>query len=155
VNVAEHSNTGHAEGAAAGHGHGITRYVIIWLTLLAFTVLTVVTGQIDLGAANIYVAMIIATTKATLVVLFFMHLWDEGGVNRLIFVSSIIFALVMLLGIFGDLTTRQRGGLPHGGPTPSKIHGHHKVDTGHGHEGGGHESGQEGGGAHAPEGGGH
>jgi cytochrome c oxidase subunit IV len=134
--VADHSKQAHA--AEAGHGHGgIGRYVFIWLTLLAFTILTVVTGQIDLGAANIYVAMLIATTKATLVVLFFMHLWDEGGVNRLIFVSSIIFALVMMLGIFGDLMTRQPGGLPNGGPLPSKLHGHQKVQTGHG--GGAHE----------------
>jgi caa(3)-type oxidase subunit IV len=137
--VADHSKTGHD--AAAGHGqHGIGRYLVVWALLLVFTIITVVTGQIDLGAANIYVAMLIATTKATLVVLFFMHLWDEGGVNRLIFASSIIFALVMMLGIFGDLTTRQSGALPNGGPLPSKLHGHHKVETGHGggHEGGGH-----------------
>ena len=43
----------------------------------------------DLGAANIFIAMAIATTKATLVVLFFMHLYDEGGVNRLVFVVSL------------------------------------------------------------------
>ncbi len=143
--MADHSKTaGHATaGHGESHGHGgIGRYVAIWLTLLVFTVITVVTGRIDLGAANIYVAMLIATTKATLVVLFFMHLWDEGGVNRLIFVSSIIFALVMMLGIFGDLTTRQHGALPNGGPLPSKVHGHQKIETHHGQgEGGGHEGG--------------
>lgn len=98
--------------------HGISRYVAIWLILLALTVLTVVTGKMDLGAANIYIAMAIATTKATLVVLFFMHLWDEGGVNRLVFAVSILFLLVLILGVFGDLTTRIPFSLPNSGPIP-------------------------------------
>ena len=116
---------GHGDGHAAAHeAHGMGRYVAIWLILLAFTIITVVTGRMDLGAANIYVAMAIATTKATLVVLFFMHLWEEGAVNRLIFVTSIIFALVLLLGLFGDLMTRAPGALPNGGPMPIKPRPH-------------------------------
>jgi caa(3)-type oxidase subunit IV len=116
---------GHGDGHEAAHeAHGMGRYVAIWLILLVFTVVTVVTGRMDLGSANIYVAMAIATTKATLVVLFFMHLWEEGAVNRLIFVTSIIFALVMLLGLFGDLMTRAPGALPNGGPMPIKSRLH-------------------------------
>ena len=72
----------------------------------------------DLGAANICVAMVIAITKATLVVLFFMHLWDEGGVNRLVFVVSLLFVAVLMLGVFGDLMTRLPITLPNDGPLP-------------------------------------
>jgi cytochrome c oxidase subunit 4 len=118
-------------GGAAGHGehaehgsHGVGRYFLIWGILLAFTGITVTTGRMDLGSANIYVAMAIATTKATLVLLFFMHLWEEGAVNRLIFVTSVLFALVLMLGIFGDLMTRAHGALPNGGPMPIRPHGH-------------------------------
>jgi cytochrome c oxidase subunit 4 len=94
------------------------RYVAIWLALLVLTVVTVVTGRIDLGAANIWIAMAIATTKATLVVLFFMHLWDAGAMNRMIFVVSVVFVAVLMLGVFGDLMQRLSVTLPNGGPLP-------------------------------------
>ena len=108
---------GHGSGAGhdAAHSHGIGRYVAVWLTLLVFTVITVVTGRMDLGAANIFVALAIALTKATLVVLFFMHLYDEGGVNRMVFVVSLLFVAVLLLGTFGDLMTRNPMTLPNEG----------------------------------------
>ena len=105
--------------AHAGHAaHGIGRYIAVWLTLLVFTVITVVTGRIDLGWVNIWLAMGIALTKATLVVLFFMHLYDEGGVNRLVFIVSILFVAVLMLFVFGDLMTRLPMTLPNDGPVP-------------------------------------
>jgi cytochrome c oxidase subunit 4 len=110
------------EGAHAGGHGGIGRYVLIWAILLVFTGITVATGRMDLGAANIFIALAIATTKATLVVLFFMHLWDMGGVNRLVFVVSVLFAVVLIIGVFGDLTARLTISLPHGGPLPYHPH---------------------------------
>jgi cytochrome c oxidase subunit IV len=114
--VAE-TTTHHKEGAHEG-GHGIGRYALIWLILLVFTGLTIFTGRMDLGVANIFIALAIATTKATLVVLFFMHLWDMGGVNRLVFVVSVLFAIVLIIGVFGDLMVRLPITLPNGGPLP-------------------------------------
>jgi cytochrome c oxidase subunit 4 len=114
--VAE-TTTQHKEGAHEG-GHGIGRYALIWVILLVFTLLTIVTGRMDLGVANIFIALAIATTKATLVVLFFMHLWDMGGVNRLVFVVSVLFAIVLIIGVFGDLMVRLPISLPNGGPLP-------------------------------------
>jgi cytochrome c oxidase subunit 4 len=123
--VAEH-NTGHhaagGGGGAQGHqGHGIGRYVAVWLALLVFTVLTVWTGRMELGAANIYVAMAIASTKATLVVLFFMHLWESGSVNKMVFVSSVVFVIVLMVGVFGDLMFRLPSALPPGVPPPPGV----------------------------------
>jgi cytochrome c oxidase subunit 4 len=109
--------TQHKEGSHEG-GHGIGRYALIWALLLVFTALTIFTGRLDLGAANIFIALAIATTKATLVVLFFMHLWDMGGVNRLVFVVSVLFAVVLIIGVFGDLMVRLPVSLPNGGPLP-------------------------------------
>jgi len=94
------------------HGHGAGRYFVIWFLLLAFTVTTVVTGRMDLGAANLPIALMIATIKATLVVLFFMHLWDSEGINRLVFGVSLVFVLVLLAGVFGDVLTRPTETLP-------------------------------------------
>jgi cytochrome c oxidase subunit 4 len=102
-------------------GHGIGRYAIVWGLLLFFTVLTIITGRLNLGAANIFIALAIATTKATLVVLFFMHLWDMGGVNRLVFVVSVLFLLVLMAGVFGDLLVRMPASLPNGGPDRTPI----------------------------------
>lgn len=118
--MAEHKHDqAHGEG---GHSHGMGRYVAVWLALLVFTGITVVTGKIDLGAANIWLAMAIALTKATLVVLFFMHLYDTGGVNRLVFVVSVLFVGVLMIGVFGDLMTRLPMSLPNGGPMPAGAH---------------------------------
>jgi cytochrome c oxidase subunit 4 len=118
--VAEHSHS--KESAHEAHGTG--RYTLIWLILLGFTGLTIFTGRLDLGAANIFIAMAIALTKATLVVLFFMHLWDTGGVNRLVFVVSVLFAVVLMLGVFGDLMVRFPSAVPNGGPQPAIGSGH-------------------------------
>ena len=96
------------------HAHGPGRYVAIWLILLGFTGLTVWTGRMDLGAANIGIALAIATVKATLVVLFFMHLSESHGANRLVFVVSVLFLVVLLVGVFGDLMTRAQISLPSG-----------------------------------------
>jgi cytochrome c oxidase subunit 4 len=110
--------------AAHEGGHGIGRYAIVWVILMVFTVVTVVTGRMDLGGANIFIALAIAVTKATLVVLFFMHMWDMGGVNRLVFVVSVLFAVVLILGVFGDLFVRLPVSLPHGGPVPMDVKQH-------------------------------
>ena len=99
------------------HRHGPGRYFLIWALLLGFTVTTVVTGRMDLGAANLPLALTIASIKATLVVLFFMHLSESHGVNRLVFVVSILFVLVLMAGVFGDLLTRFPMSLPGGIPT--------------------------------------
>lgn len=117
-----HESTSKAERHAA---HGPGRYFVIWVLLLVFTGTTVWTGRLDLGAANLPLALTIATVKATLVVLFFMHLSEAAGANRIVFVVSILFALVMMLGVFGDLLTRSAMSLPpragqvtHGEPIP-------------------------------------
>jgi cytochrome c oxidase subunit 4 len=103
-----------AEHHAGAHGPG--RYYVVWLLLIVFTITTVVTGRLDLGAANLPLALTIATIKATLVVLFFMHLSEAAGANRLVFVVSIVFLIVMMLGVFGDLLTRNPMTLPNGVP---------------------------------------
>lgn len=103
-----------ADPSAHEHEHGAGRYVLIWAALLVFTLTTVITGRMDLGGANLPLALIIATVKATLVVLFFMHLWDSEGINRLVFCVALLFVLVLIAGVFGDLLTRMPDALPTG-----------------------------------------
>jgi cytochrome c oxidase subunit IV len=102
----------HSEEHEHEHEHGAGRYVLIWAALLVFTFTTVITGRMDLGGANLPLAMVIATIKATLVVLFFMHLWNAEGILRLVFSVSVVFVVVLLLGVFGDILTRMPEALP-------------------------------------------
>lgn len=101
----------------AEHGHGIGRYIAVWLALLSFTGITVYTGHQDLGAINLPLALTIATIKATLVVLFFMHMIDTPTANRIVFIVSIVFAIVLIIGVFGDLWTRNEMTLPSMAPS--------------------------------------
>lgn len=62
-------------------------------TLLFLTLLTVLATRIDFGAnINLAIAMLIAVTKATLVVLFFMHLRYDRLFHTVVFVSAICAA---------------------------------------------------------------
>jgi cytochrome c oxidase subunit 4 len=105
---------GHAEGA---HAHGAGRYYLVWAALLGFTALTVITGHMDLGAVNLPLALTIATVKATLVVLFFMHMTETPAANRIVFVTSLVFSIVLIIGVFGDLWTRNEMTLPSAAPS--------------------------------------
>jgi len=74
-------------------------YVFIWLILMALTVITVyVAREIDLGSINLFVAMIIASVKATVVALFFMHLKFEDSITW-IFALYPLFLLGLLIGL--------------------------------------------------------
>jgi cytochrome c oxidase subunit IV len=96
---------GHASGhhghAAAHHGHEhneishvapVKVLIGVFVALLALTALTVAAVRIDLGALNIWIAMGIATVKATLVALYFMHLKYDRPFNAMVFLASLVFA---------------------------------------------------------------
>jgi cytochrome c oxidase subunit 4 len=78
------------------HPASMTMLVGIFLTLLVLTVVTVAVAYVDLGELNLFVALGIATVKAMLVALFFMHLNHDSGFNRLAFFSSFIFVALFV-----------------------------------------------------------
>ncbi len=83
----------HAEGPRAA------RYWIVWVLLLIATVLTFALSRVHVPPPfHLVIALVIACTKSMLVVLFFMHLWDHGGANRLVFGTSIFF-VALLIGL--------------------------------------------------------
>ncbi len=85
-------------------------YFAIWIALMFLTVLTAGVSFIDLGPLNTVVALVIATTKALLVVLFFMHVkYTSEKLTKVVIVSA-IFWLLLLLGLsLADYGTRLRG----------------------------------------------
>jgi cytochrome c oxidase subunit 4 len=94
------------------HTHSATPYFVVWAILLVCTGLTVWTGYKDLGSVNLPLALCIATFKASLVIWIFMHMNEAGGTNRIVFVTSFVFMLVLIFGVFGDLWTRNEMSLP-------------------------------------------
>ncbi len=83
-----------------GHVHIVPPRILlgVWAALLVLTVLTVAVTRVDLGALNVWVALGIATVKAILVALFFMHLRYDKPFNSVVLVSSIFF-LALFLGL--------------------------------------------------------
>ncbi|MFP2910445.1 cytochrome C oxidase subunit IV family protein [Pyxidicoccus sp. 3LFB2] len=94
--------------------HGAGRYWVIWGALLVLTLVTVITGRMHLPSFGLLLALVIATVKGTLVTLYFMHLIDHRGANRLVFGVSIVFVILMLAVPLLDLGTRFRGSNPPG-----------------------------------------
>jgi cytochrome c oxidase subunit 4 len=89
------------------HISSVKLYVTIWIALMAGTILTVVAATIDLGAFNPIVALAIATTKAVLVVLFFMHVkYAHERLTKLVIVTAIFFFLILLALTMADYSTR-------------------------------------------------
>jgi cytochrome c oxidase subunit 4 len=85
----------------------LTTYVVIWLTLLAGTALTVFAARIDLGPFNAAVALTIATVKALLVALFFMHIRGASEkLLKLVVISTIFFLFILLALSMADYSTR-------------------------------------------------
>jgi cytochrome c oxidase subunit IV len=82
-------------------------YFGVWITLLVFTFVTYKAAFIELGRFNAAVALGIATLKATLVVLFFMHVWHASEKLTKLVVIAALFFLMLLLGLtMADYATR-------------------------------------------------
>jgi cytochrome c oxidase subunit IV len=82
-------------------------YFVVWAALLAGTYITYKVAFIDLGPFNPVVALGIATIKATLVALFFMHVYHASERLTKLVVISALFFLMLLLGLtMADYATR-------------------------------------------------
>src|SRR4051794_37991300 len=82
-----------------GIAHVMSPKVLIgvWAALMVFTVLTVSVTTFDFGPkVNLIMAMGIATIKASLVVLFFMHLLYDRRFNLVIFMGSLLFVFLFV-----------------------------------------------------------
>jgi cytochrome c oxidase subunit IV len=95
--------TEHHDAHHDDHGHGLAHVATIKTliatggTLLVLTIVTVLATKVDFGAnINLGIAMVIAVTKATLVILFFMHLRYDRLFHSVIFVSALAAAALFI-----------------------------------------------------------
>ena len=88
------------------HVLSFTQLAMVLAVLLVLTGITVGVSYVHLGFFNIPIALAIACTKVTFVLLFFMHLKYEGRVINISFLST-VGVLVILIGFtFWDVAYR-------------------------------------------------
>jgi len=92
-------------------------YILTLVTLLILTAITVGASYIHFGsgAANVVIALTIATIKAIVVALFFMHLLHDKPVNAIIAVTGFLFLGIFLMFDFIDVGSR-------GNLQPTNLH---------------------------------
>lgn len=108
--MASHAHQSHDHGHAHGEPHPLVGHLVPYSTLFAtggalivLTVITVAARYVDLGEANIYLAIGIAVVKATLVSLFFMHLRWDRPFNLMVLVGSMLFVVLMMVFCMMDV----------------------------------------------------
>ncbi len=94
------------ETGSVGHIAPTTMYVTIWAVLMVLTLTTVLVSEVDIGPLNVVVALVIATIKGTLVVLFFMHLRYSPKLTMATVVAAMFWLFLMLSLTMTDYLTR-------------------------------------------------
>lgn len=98
-----HNETSHGAPSHNAKGHQgfshptpVWQLIAVFLALIVLTIATVAQASMDLGNVELIASLVIATIKATLVILFFMHMIHDKPLNAIIFLSSFIFVALFL-----------------------------------------------------------
>jgi len=91
-----HHDSHAAAGTLHAHVSPLWQLALILFALLFLTAMTVAVTMIDLGSANIVIALVIAAVKGILVLLYFMHLRYESPFNALVIVVALLFVTLMI-----------------------------------------------------------
>jgi cytochrome c oxidase subunit 4 len=98
--------------------HSPAPYVFTFVVLLVLTVVTFLASGVDLGAAQIPVALGIAATKGGFVAYYFMHLREQRGVNAMFLIVAVVFIVILIGGMAADVRTRHIDVEPPSAPGP-------------------------------------
>jgi cytochrome c oxidase subunit IV len=92
--TAEHEGTIHHHGVS--HVTSVKLLLTVWAALMVGTVLTVAVSYANLGPYALYVALVVAFIKASLVALYFMHLRYDRPFNAIVFVGCLILVTLFI-----------------------------------------------------------
>jgi cytochrome c oxidase subunit 4 len=92
------------------HVSSVKVYVGVFLLLMVMTAITVAVAFVPLGFLNKAVAVGIATFKATMVILYFMHVKYSSRLTKLVVVTGLFFMIILLGLTMADYSSR--GWLP-------------------------------------------
>ena len=95
------------DGMIHSHIEPVSHYLKIFSGLIFFTLVTVGLSYIHLGALNLAIAIFIASIKATLVVVFFMHLRHDNKFNATFFVCRLMSICVFFAYTTNDTARRE------------------------------------------------
>ena len=90
----------------------IRTYLMVFLALIVGTIVTTAVAYQDLGPFNVVVALTIAVCKASLVILFFMHVKYSPKLTKLVVVAGVFWLIILLTVTETDLLTRTWMGVP-------------------------------------------
>ena len=93
-------------GSPSGAATSVRAYILVFLALMLGTALTVAAAFMHLGAFNDAVALAIAVTKATLVVLIFMHVRHSSRMTRLSIVAGFLWLAILIGLMLSDYWSR-------------------------------------------------
>lgn len=99
---AHSADSPHREGYDFAHPLPVWGLALVFVILTFLTIVTVAQANFDLGRWDIAFTMAIATVKATLVMLFFMHLAFDKPFNLIIFLSSFVFVALFVTFTLSD-----------------------------------------------------
>jgi len=92
----------HSHGHDDGHVVPEATFLKILIALLVLTVITVLAAKVDMGKWNIVGAMVIASIKASLVILVFMHGKYENRILWTYILIPFILLAILIGGVFTD-----------------------------------------------------
>ncbi len=90
------------------HISPLSTYFKIFGALVFLTGLTIAVSYIGFGEASLFIALVLATIKATLVAGWFMHLKVDDRFHLFIFLASLLFVAIFFILTFADVNTRDK-----------------------------------------------
>jgi cytochrome c oxidase subunit 4 len=81
-------------------------YFLVYGFLIVLTIVTATVATIDLGPLNIVVALLIAMAKASLVILFFMHMKWSPRLVQIVAVAALFWLAILIALTLSDYRTR-------------------------------------------------
>jgi len=87
-------------------------YLAVFATLIVLTWVTAYVATVDLGRWNIFVALAIAMFKASIVILFFMHVKYSTKLTKMIVGAGFFWLILLLFLTMADIWTRTWMGVP-------------------------------------------
>lgn len=96
----------------SAHVMPVGKYIAVFAILMTLTAVTVYVAFLDLGPLNNVVALSIAVTKATVVVLYFMHAKYSTRLTKLVIVSGFLWLLILIGFTLSDFVSRGWLGVP-------------------------------------------
>ncbi len=91
----------------APHLRSVKSYAAVWAALLALLGLTIAVARLHFTSFSVAINLLIATTKAALVLLFFMHLKDEGKFLKIMLGTALLALTAIIILTFSDVLFRR------------------------------------------------